>query len=145
MLREMVWHNKQALLTQPQPLAFHGCGDHFKGLARSDDVRQQGITAVQDAGDGVHLVRAKRYLGIHPRKADMASIVLAGAYAVEFGVVKSSQPVAAVRVFPYPVAESVLDRLLLLLREYGVLLVQHPHFVSVLVGDGIKDTHILEV
>ena len=75
----------------------------------------------------------------------MASIVLAGAYAVEFGVVKSSQPVAAVRIFPYPVAESVLDRLLLLLREYGVLLVQHPHFVPVLVGDGIEDTHILEV
>ena len=31
LLRQMVWHNEQALLTQPQPFAFHSGGDHFKG------------------------------------------------------------------------------------------------------------------
>ena len=143
LLREMVWHNKQALLTQPQPLAFHGCGDHFKGRTSTHNVRQQRVAAVQDAGDGVYLMGAERYLGIHARKADMASIVLAGAYTVELGIVERGQSVAAVRVFPYPVAESVLDRLLLLLREYGVLLVQHPCFITALVNDGIEYTHVL--
>ena len=143
LLGKVVRHNEQALLTQPQPLAFHGCGDHFKGLTSTHNVRQQRVAAVQDAGDSVHLVRAKRYLGIHARKADMASIVLAGAYAVELGIVERGQSVAAVRVFPYPVAESVLDRLLLLLREYGVLLVQHPCFITALVNDGIEYAHVL--
>ena len=108
-------------------------------------MRQQGIAAVQDTGDGVHLMGPEGDFRIHAHEPDMAAVVFPGTYAVESGIVERGQPVAPLRVFPYPVAKSVLDKLLLLLREDGFLFVQYPRFVSVVVNNRIEDTHILEV
>ena len=76
---QMVRHDEHGFLAKPQPLGFHDGGDHFKGLARADLVRQQRIAAVEYVCNRVFLVFAQRDLRVHAGKADMAAIILARA------------------------------------------------------------------
>ena len=65
LLCQVVGHHKERFLTQAQPLALHGGGYHFEGLARAHHMGKQGISTVQNVGDGVDLVLAERDLRVH--------------------------------------------------------------------------------
>ena len=78
-------------------------------------------------------------------KQDMAAVVFAGAQGVEPFVVFLYQHLAAGRVFPDPVLESVLDLLLFhlsFLRGSGV---QNADLIALHILFGIKDAHIPQV
>ena len=75
----------------------------------------------------------------------MASVVLARARRVEQLVVLGDKRLPALRAFPQPVAEGVLDDLLLLLGEGGLLDVEHPALGAVRVLDLVVDSHVAEV
>ena len=92
---------------------------------------QQGVPSVEDVGDGVHLMGPQGDLRVDAYKFQMTSIVLTGPYAVEFVVVEPRQPLPPGRVFPYPVLERLLDKLLLALGDSRFLLVQDGNAVAV--------------
>ena len=94
---------------------------------------QQGISAIQDAGNGVDLMGPQRNCWIDTHKVEMAPVVLPGADRVKFLVVEPRQPLPALRVTPNPVLERLLDKLLLALGNGGLLLIEHGDSVSMLV------------
>ena len=136
---------KQALLAEPQPLAFHSGSGHCESFPCSHNVRKQRVSAIDNARDGVYLMRPQRDFGIHADKPDMTSVIFAGTYAVELGVVERGQPVTTVRLFPYPVAECVLYELLLLLRKYGFISVQYALLTAAFIIHGVEYANIFQV
>ena len=145
LLGQVVGDADQGLGAKPKAFLFHRCSDHFVGFTRAYDVRQQRVAAVQNMCDGVFLVWAQRDFGRHTVEQNMAAIVFAGAQRVEPFVVFLYQHLAAGRVFPDPVLESVLDLLLFhlgFLRGSGV---QNADFVALHILFGIKDAHIPQV
>ena len=76
----------------------------------------------------------------------MASVVFPGTGGIEPLIVDLRQPFTPPRILPDPIAEGILYRLLFLLGEYGLLLVEHPRFT----GGGrvrhrIEYAYVLEV
>ena len=65
LLCQVVGHHKEGLLAQAQPLALHGSGYHFEGLACAHHMGKQSISTIQNVGDGVDLVFAERDLRVH--------------------------------------------------------------------------------
>ena len=106
---------------------------------------QQGISAVQDAGDGVDLMGSELDSRVDTHKVQMAPVVLPGADAVELLIVELTQPLPALRVFPNPILERLLDKLLLTLGNGGLFLVQNRRPIAMLVLDVIKDTDSAEI
>ena len=75
----------------------------------------------------------------------MAAIILAGAGGVHFLVVLAHQSLAALRVFPNPVLESIPDSLLLLCCQRSLLGIQHPALPAVCILHRVIDTDIPQV
>ena len=88
---------------------------------------QQGIAAIEDVGDGVHLMLPQGDLRIHAGKVDVAAIIFTGPVAVEQNVVRLADLLPPLRVFPDPLGKRFLQKLLLALCDGGLLLVQHRH------------------
>ena len=65
----------------------------------------------------------ERDFRVDSAECDMPSVILPGPDGVKPLIIGSHKVLAAVGVFPDPIAESVLDGLLLLLRQRGFLLV----------------------
>ena len=145
LLGQVVGNDKEALLAQAQPFGLHRGGHHLKGLARAHLMGQQGVAAVEDVGNGSQLVLPQLNGGIHAAEGDVAAVILAGAGAVHFLVILADQRLAALRVFPNPVPESVPDGLLLLGGQGGFFGVQHPAFPALRVLDGVVDSHVPQV
>ena len=106
---------------------------------------QQGISSIQHMGDGAFLVFPQSNGWVHAAKSDMAAIILTGTGGVHFFVVLAHQSLAALRVSPNPIAESVPDGLLLLGGQGGLLGIQHTALFSVCVLYGVIDTDIPQV
>ena len=145
LLRQMIGNHKQAFLTQAQPLALLRCRNHFKRLPSPYNVRQQCVAAVKDMSDGVDLVRSERDLWVDAHKAHVTAIVFTRACAVELLIVQPCQLFAPVGIFPNPVRKSLLDQLLLALRDCCFLLIEHSCFPAVGILDIVKNSHITEV
>ena len=145
LLSQMIRHNKEGFLAQPQTLTLHGGSHHFKGFARAYFVRQQRIAAVHHMGNGVQLMLPQGNGRVHAAKNNMAAVILAGAGGVHFLVVLAHQSLTALRVFPNPVLESIPDSLLLLGCQRGFLGVQHPALFAVCVLHRVIDTDIPQV
>ena len=145
LLGQVVRHNKEGFLAQPQTLTLHGGSHHFKGFARAYFVRQQRIAAVHHMGNGVQLMLPQGNGRVHAAKNNMAAVILAGAGGVHFLVVLAHQSLTALRVFPNPVLESIPDSLLLLGCQRGFLGVQHPALFAVCVLHRVIDTDIPQV
>ena len=141
----MVGHHKNGLLAQSQPLALHGGGNHFKGLARAHFVGKQCITAIENMGNGVSLMLPEGDFRVHARKDDVTAVIFPWAGAVHFLIVLPNQCLTAFRVCPDPVLERIPDELLLLCRQRGFLGIQHPLFVSVRILNGVVHLDIPEV
>ena len=92
--------------------------------------------------DGSQLMLPQGDGRVHTAKSDMASVILTGSCAIHFLVVLAYQRLAALRVFPNPVPESIPDGLLLLGGQGGLLGVQHPALLAVRVLHGVVDTDI---
>ena len=90
LFRDVVGHHNQRLGAKPQALHLHGGGHHLVGLARPHLVGQQGVSAVQDMRDGVHLVGPQGNLRVHPLEPDMPPVILAGAQGIEGFVVNAA-------------------------------------------------------
>ena len=145
LLRQVVGHHEQAFLAQPQPLALLGGSYHFKCFPCPHHMGQQGVPSVEDVGDGVHLMGPQGDLWVDAHKVQVAPVILTGPYAVEFVVVEPRQPLPPGRVFPYPVLERLLDKLLLALGDSRFLLVQDGNAVAVFVLHIVKNTQIPEI
>ena len=140
---QMVGNNEQGLLTKAQTLTLHGSSYHFKGLACANHMGKQSVAAIKDMGNGVDLMGAQLDLRVHAYKVQVTAIVLTGSDGVELLVVKLTQALSSVRVFPDPVLECLLNHFLLALCDGGFLLVQHRCFLAASIIDIIKDPHIL--
>src|SRR5699024_11822239 len=76
--------------------------------------------AVQHMSDSVFLVFRQADGRVHTTESYASAVVFTGTGAVHFLIVLADQSLAAVRVFPNPVFESVPDRLLLLGGQGGL-------------------------
>ena len=95
--------------------------------------------------DGVALVFPEGDLRVHAHEFDVASVILTGAGRVEQLVVLLHQRNAPLGVLPDPVGKSILDDLLLLLRQHGLSLVQHTFWLALGILDGVVDADIFQV
>lgn len=75
-------------------------------------------------GNGILLVFPQPDFPDSCRQADMGAIVLTGTSTVEQLVILFHQFRTAIRVFPHPVLERILNGLLFLLSEVGLLFIQ---------------------
>ena len=106
---------------------------------------QEGVAAVEDVGHGVDLMGLELDLRVHTGENDVAPIVFAGPGAVHFLVVLLDKGLPPPGVTPYPVPESVFQRLLFLLGQGGFLGVEYPMLLAVQVCYQVVDTDIPEV
>ena len=141
----MIWNDKHGFLAQSQPFCLHSRSSHLKGLTGPYLVGQQRIAAVQHMSNGVLLVFPQPNFRIHAAKTDMGTIVLTGTSTVEQLVILFHQFRTAIRVFPHPVLERILNGLLFLLGKGGLLFVQHPLLLTVCILHGIVDTDIPQI
>ena len=145
LLRQVIGHNKQRFLAQPQPFCFHSGCRHFVGLASPHFVCKQRITAIKHMSNGVALVFPEGDLRVHAHEFDVTSIVFTGASRVKQLVILFYQSNAPLWVLPDPVGKSVLNDLLFLLRQHGLPLVQHTLGLALGILDGVIDADILQV
>ena len=145
LFRQVIGHNKQRFLAQPQPFCFHSGCRHFVGLPSPHFVCKQRITAIKHMSDGVALVLPESDLRVHAHEFDVASVILTGAGRVEQLVILLHQRNAPLGVLPDPVGKSVLNDLLFLLRQHGLPLVQHPFGLALGILDGVIDADIFQV
>ena len=145
LLCQMVGHYEQRFLAQTKAFCFHGRRCHFVGLACTDFVCKQRITAIKYMGNGVALVFPEGDLRVHAHEFDVGAIVFTGAGRVEQLVVLIHQRNAPLGVLPNPVRKSILDDLLFLLRQHGLPLVQHTLGFALGILDGVVDADIFQV
>ena len=142
---QVIRNNEHRFLAQSQPLCLHSRSGHLEGLAGTYLVGQQRIATVQHMGNGILLVFPQPDFRIHAAKADMGAIVLTGTSTVEQLVILFHQFRTAIRVFPHPVLERILNGLLFLLSEGGLLFIQNPLLLAVCILHGIVDTDIPQI
>ena len=141
----MVGHHKKTFLAQSQPFGFHSRRSHFIGLARTNFVCKQRITAIKHMGNGVALVFPEGDFRVHAHEFDVGAIVFTGSGAVEQLIVLFYQRNAPLRVLPDPVGESILDDLLFLLCQHSLPLVQHTFGFALGILDGVVDADVFQV
>ena len=145
LLRQVVWHHKEGLLAQAQPLGLHGRCHHLEGLTRTHHMGQQRIAAIENVGDGVHLMLPQSNLRIHAAEIDMAAIIFTGSVAVEQDVVRLADLLPPFRVFPDPFGKRLLQKLLLTLCNGGLLLVEYRHAPPVRIILVVKNANVFQV
>ena len=64
-------------MTEPKPFTLHSGSNHLEGLAATYYVRKQRVSAIDNARDGVYLMRPQSDFGIHADESDMTSVVFA--------------------------------------------------------------------
>ena len=106
---------------------------------------QQRIAAVQHMSNGILLMFTQPDFRIHAAKADMRTIVLTRTGTVEQLVILFHQFRTAIRVFPHPILERILNGLLFLLGEGGLLFIQNSLLLTVCILHGIVDTNIPQI
>ena len=121
LLSQMVRHHENGLVAQSQPFTLHSGSNHLKGLARAYLMGQEGVSAVEDVGNGVDLMGLQLDLRVDAGENDVAPVIFAGPDAVHFLVVLLYQRLPPPWVLPNPVLERLPKRLLLLRGQGGLL------------------------
>ena len=140
---QVVGHHKEAFLAEPQTLALHGAGCHFKGFACAYLVRQQRISTVEHMGDGPTLMLAERDFRIHAPKYNVTAVVFPGPGAVEQLVIPGHQSLPPLGLLPDPGGKCILDGLLLLLGQRGFLFVENALLLTFRVLNRIVNSDVL--
>ena len=106
-------------------------------LPGTHDMRQQRATALEDAPDGVLLMRRKISVAEggahHSGQGQMRTVEIAEPNVVESEVVFLRQPLGAFAIFPNPIAKAILQLLLLLSGGNRLRLIYGAVAVRVLV------------
>ena len=142
---QMIRNDKHGFLAQSQPFCLHSRSGHLESLTGTHFVGQQRIAAVQHMSNGILLVFPQPDFRIHAAKADMRTIILTRTGTVEQLVILFHKFRAAIRVFPHPVLECILNGLLFLLGEGGLLFIQNPLLLAVCILHGIVNTNIPQI
>ena len=142
---QMIRNDKHGFLAQSQPFCLHSRSCHLEGLTGTYLVGQQRIAAVQHMSNGILLMFPQPDFRIHTAKADMGAIVLTGTGTVEQLIILFHKFRTAIRVFPHPVLERILNGLLFLLGEGGLLFIQNPLLLAVCILHGIVDTDVPQI
>ena len=145
LLGQVIWHHKQAFLTQPQPLALLGSSYHLERLPRPHRVGKQCIPTVKNMGNGIHLMRPQGNFRVDAHKIQMASVVLSGTDTVELLIVECCQPLPAFGISPNPVRKFLFDLFLFSLGNGGLLGVKNGDFVAGIVVFIVENTHIPQI
>ena len=145
LLGQMIWHHKQAFLTQPQPLALLGCCHHLERLPCPHRVGEQCVSTIENMGDGIHLMRPQGDFRVDPYKIQMASVIFPWANAVEFLIVKHGQPLPAIGVCPDPIRKFLFDLLLLSLGNGGLLRVEDSHLFTGVIIFIVENPYIPQI
>ena len=98
LLGQMIRHHKQTLLAQSQTFALLSGGYHLERLPSPHRVCQQSVSAIEDVGNGIHLMGPERNFRVNANKIQMASVILSGTDAVELFIVEPGQPLPAIGV-----------------------------------------------
>ena len=122
---QVVRNHENGLVAQAQPLALHGGGDHFKGLARAHLMGQESIASVKDVSNGIDLMGLQFDLRVDAGEHNMAPVIFAGPDAVHFLIVLLHQGLPPFGVLPNPVLEGFTEGLLLLRGQGGLLGVEN--------------------
>jgi len=93
-------------------------------------------------GNRIFLMFPEFNFRVHTIEDDMASIILTRSDAIEFLIVGFAKPFPSFRVRPYPVLKFLLNHFLLRLSNRCFLFIQDSLFLSLIIFDIIKDTHI---
>ena len=137
LVHQVIRHDEHRLFRQIQTAKFHCGGGHGPGLARSHDMRQQWAAALEDAPDGVLLMRREISVAEggahHSGQGQMRTVEIPEPDVVESEVVFLRQPRGAFAIFPNPIAKTILQLLLLLSRGNCFRLIYGPAAVLVLV------------
>ena len=108
----MVRHDEHGLLGQIQSAEFHGGRGHRPRFARADDMGQQWTSALENAPDGVLLVRRKVFAAErgahHSGQRQMGAVEIPEPDVVEPEVVVLRQPLCAFAILPNPIAKPIL-------------------------------------
>ena len=139
---QVIWYNKQRLVTKPKPFRLLCCRYHFKSFSCSDCVCKKCISSVKDMSNRIFLMFPEFNFRIHTIEDDMTSIILTRSDAIEFLIVRFAKPFPSFRVRPYPVLKFLLNHFLLRLSNRCFLFIQDSLFLSLIIFDIIKDTHI---
>ena len=142
---QMIRNDKHGFLAQSQPFCLHSRSGHLESLTGTHFVGQQCIATVQHMSNGILLVFPQPDFRIHAAKADMRTIVLTRTGTVEQLVILFHQFRTAIRVFPHPILERILNGLLFLLGEGGLLFIQNSLLLTVCILHGIVDTNIPQI
>ena len=142
---QVVRHHEKGLLAQAQAFGLHGGGGHLEGLARAHLVGKQGVAAVQNVSNSVPLMLPQGDLRVHAHKMDVAAIVFPWPGGVEQLVVLPHQYLSPLGVLPDPVCKGVLDGLLLLPGQHGLLFVQHPLGLAAVILHRVVDPRVPKV
>ena len=108
-------------------------------------MREQGVTSVKNVRHGVQLMLTQSDFRVYAGERDMLPVVFTRTSAVEYFVVLLRQIAPPVRLLPYPLLKCVLDGLLFLLRQRGLLTIEHAALFAVCVDLGVIYPHIAEV
>ena len=132
-------------MAQAEPFALHGCRRHFKGFPGTDFVRQQRVAAVEHMGNRVALMLPQTNIRVHADEMNVLPVILPRTGGIEQFIIPSGQGFPALRVFPYPIPESILNCLLFLLGKRSFLLVKDTALFTVRILHLVIDSHILQV
>ena len=142
---EVVRNHKHGLLAQAKSFALHSGCCHFKCFARTNFVCEQSISTIKHMSDSVSLMFTEGNIRVHTAETDMTAIILTGSGGVKEFVVLCDQSFTTARVFPDPILERILDRLLFLLCQSGILFIQDTLLLSICIFVGVVDTNIFQI
>ena len=145
LLGQVIGHHKQAFLTQPQPLALLGGGYHLERLPSPHCVGEQCVSAIENVGSGIHLMRPQGDFRVDPYKIQMASVVLSGTDTVELFIVEPGQPLSAIGVCPNPIRKFLFDLLLLFLGNGGLFRVEDGHLFTGVIIFIVENPYIPQI
>ena len=106
---------------------------------------QQRVAAIEDVGDGVHLMLPQGDLRIHTAEADVTAIIFTGPVAVEQNIVRLADLLPPLRIFPDPLGKRLLQKLLLALCDGGLLFVEHCHAPPISIILIVKNADVFQV
>ena len=140
LLHEMIGHDYHGLCGKSQAAHLHrGCGD-FPGFPGTNAMRKQRRVALQHPPHSIFLVPVEvaiaQHRAVHAGKSQVRAVEGAKADIVERIVVEARKPVSALFVLPNPLAEFLLQLLLLLARRKCLLRVDDAGVLVDLVVDG---------
>ena len=145
LLDDVVRHHDHRFITQTKPFTFHSRRYHCISFSFPYHIGQQSIPAIDNPGHSVLLVFPQRNLRVHAIEMQVAPVILPWPDSVESFIIICGQPLPALRIFPDPFLECLLNQVLFSLCNGGFLFIQNRLSLAFLVLHIIKHTGIPQI